>query len=243
MTEPVIYEGRDLEAMSFARNYHRWIFEIFEPYLGTRLVEVGAGAGSFSELLLERSLESLSLVEPSSNMYRLLTKHIETFQGKVRITSFNALFQDVADSIKAEQRPDSIIYINVMEHIADDMGELRAIYATLGKGGRVFIFVPAQRWLYSSFDKLVNHQRRYTKPELEGKCEAAGFRVIKSNYFDIAGILTWLVKYRLMKSETMEPGAVELYDRLVVPLSKLAESIVPPPTGKNVILIAEKISV
>lgn len=102
--------------------------------------------------------------------------------------------------------------------------------------------MPAFRWLYSSFDKLVNHQRRYTKPELEDKCEAAGFRVIKSNYFDIAGIVTWLVKYRLLKSETMEPGAVELYDRLVVPLSKLAESIMPPPTGKNVILIAEKTS-
>jgi SAM-dependent methyltransferase len=239
MTEPVIYEGRDLEAMSFARNYHRWILEIFEPYLGTRLVEVGAGSGSFSELLLERGLESLSLVEPSSKMYRLLTKHIETFQSDVRITSFNAVFPEVANFIRAEQEPDSIIYINVIEHIADDIGELRAIYETLGEGGRVFIFVPALRWLYSGFDKLVNHQRRYTKSELEGKCEEAGFRVIKSSYFDIAGIFTWLVKYRL-KSETMEPRAVELYDRLVVPLCKLAESIIPPPTGKNVILVAEK---
>lgn len=242
MTEPVIYEGRDLEAMSFARNYHRWILKIFEPYLGTRLVEVGAGAGSFSELLLERPLESLSLVEPSSNIYRLLTKHIETFPSEVRITSFNALFRDVADSIKAEQRPDSILYVNVMEHIADDVGELRAIYETLGEGGRVFIFVPALRWLYSNFDKLVDHQRRYTKPELEDKCEAAGFRVIRSNYFDIAGIFTWLVKYRLLRSESMEPAAVELYDRLVVPLSRLAESLITPPTGKNVILIAEKTS-
>jgi SAM-dependent methyltransferase len=240
MIEPVIYEGRDLEAMAFARNYHRWILKIFEPYLGMRLVEVGAGAGSFSELLLERSFESLALVEPSSNMYPLLKKHIETFQREDRITSFNALFREVAASIKAEQRPDSIIYINVMEHIADDIGELRAIYETLGEGGRVFIFVPALQWLYSAFDELVNHQRRYTKPELEDKCEAAGFRIIKSNYFDIAGIFPWLVKYRLLKSETMEPGAVELYDRLVVPLARIAENLIPPPTGKNVILIAEK---
>jgi SAM-dependent methyltransferase len=238
MTEPVIYEGRDLEAMSFARNYHRWILEIFEPYLGTRLVEVGAGVGSFSELLMERPLESLSLVEPSSNMYRLLIKHIEAFQGEIRIKSFNAVFRDVADSIKTEQRPDSIIYINVMEHIADDEGELRAIYETLGDGGRVFIFVPALRWLYSSFEPSASLH----KTRVGGKCEAAGFRVIKSNYFDMAGIFTWLVKYRLLKSENMEPGAVELYDRLIVPLSKLAENILPPPTGKNVILVAEKIS-
>jgi len=240
MSEPVIYEGRDLEAMSFARNYHRWILEIFAPYLGTRLVEVGAGTGSFSELLLERGLESLSLVEPSIKMYRLLTKHIEMFQSDVRITSFNALFPEVANVIRAEQKPDSIIYTNVIEHIEDDVGELRTIYETLGEGGRVFIFAPALQWLYGSFDKLVNHQRRYTKSELKGKCEAVGFRVIKANYFDIAGIFTWLVKYRLLKSETMEPGAVELYDRLVVPLCKFAESIIPPPTGKNVILIAEK---
>jgi SAM-dependent methyltransferase len=240
MNQAVAYEGRDLEAMSFARNYHRWILQIFEPYLGTRLVEVGAGSGSFSEFLLERPFESLSLVEPSSNMYRLLTRHLDSLRSDPRVKPFNAVFRQVADSIREEQKPDSIIYINVMEHIDDDEGELRAIRETLVRGGRVFIFVPALPWLYGSFDKLIQHQRRYTKSELEKKCEAAGFRVVKSHYFDFAGILPWWVKYRLLKSETMEARVVELYDRLFVPFIRAAESILTPPIGKNIILIAQK---
>lgn len=241
MNEAVAYEGRDLEAMSFARNYHRWILKIFEPYLGKRLVEVGAGSGSFSEFLLERSFDSLSLVEPSGEMYALLSRHLGTLPTDARVKSFNAIFRRVAERLGAEQKPDSIIYINVLEHIADDEGELRAVHSTLVPGGRVFIFVPALRWLYGSFDKLIQHQRRYTKSELEHKCEAAGFRVVKSRYFDFAGILPWWVKYRLLKSETMEPGAVQLYDRLVVPVFEVAEGILAPPVGKNVILIAEKV--
>ncbi len=72
MSEKHGYAGKDLEAMSFAVNYHRWILSIFEPYLGKRVVEVGAGTGSFSELLLEQRLESLALVEPSTAMYQQL---------------------------------------------------------------------------------------------------------------------------------------------------------------------------
>jgi SAM-dependent methyltransferase len=240
MDASVTYEGRDLEAMSFARNYHRWILQLFAPYLGRRLVEVGAGSGSFSELLLELPFDSLSLVEPSREMYGLLTRHLETFPQGAKVKPYNAVFRQVAEDIKVEQRPDSVIYINVLEHIADDEGELRAIREALAPGGRVLIFVPAMRWLYGSFDRLIQHQRRYTKNELEGKCEAAGFRVRLSRYFDLAGVLPWWVKYRLFKSEAMEPGAVAFYDRFVVPVAKVAEGILPPPVGKNIILVAEK---
>ena len=240
MSAAVTYEGRELEAMSFALNYHRWILKIFEPYLGQRLVEVGAGAGSFSEMLLEREFDSLSLVEPSREQYDLLKRNLTAQRADERVKSYNAVFRQVAETIKTEQRPDSIIYINVLEHIADDAGELRAVHATLAPGGRVFIFVPALRWLYGSFDRLIQHQRRYTKTELESKCEAAGFRVLRSRYFDLAGILPWWVKYCLLKSETMEAGAVRFYDRLVVPLARVAEGFVAPPLGKNIILVAEK---
>ena len=80
MSEKHGYAGKDLEAMSFAVNYHRWILSIFEPHLGKRVVEVGAGTGSFSELLLERRLESLSLVEPSTAMHQQLCRRMEELQ-------------------------------------------------------------------------------------------------------------------------------------------------------------------
>lgn len=239
MSEKHCYAGKDLEAMSFAVNYHRWILSLFKPYLGERIVEVGAGTGSFSELLLEQRLQSLSLVEPSTDMYQQLCRHMESASPTVK--TYNDIFENVADQIRSTERPDSIIYINVLEHIEDDVHELSVINKTLDAGGRLLIFVPAFRWLYGSYDRQINHFRRYTRTELEQKCVAAGFKVIASRYFDLLGVLPWWVKYRLMQSKNMEPGAVKFYDQRIVPIAKSLESRVTPPLGKNVLLIAERV--
>ena len=241
MSEKHGYAGKDLEAMSFAVNYHRWILSIFEPYLGTRVVEVGAGKGSFSELLLERRLESLSLVEPSTAMHQELHRRIEELSPSVTVKTYNDVFENVAEQIRSDQRPDSIIYVNVLEHIADDVNELNVINNTLAVGGRLFIFVPALRWLHGSMDRQLGHFRRYTRTELEKKCVASRFRVIASRYFDVLGVLPWWVKYRLLQSNEMEPGAVRFYDQRVVPVAKTLESRLKPPVGKNVLLVAEKV--
>ena len=235
------YAGKDLEAMSFAVNYHRWILSIFEPFLGRRVVEVGAGTGSFSELLLERRFESLSLVEPSTEMYQQLCRRVEELKPALAVKTYNDIFQQAAPQISSSQRPDSIIYVNVLEHIADDAAELGIINSALESGGRLFIFVPALQWLHGSFDRQINHFRRYSKAELERKCVSAGFRVITSRYFDLLGVLPWWVKYRLLQSSKMEPGAVRFYDERVVPIARSLESRVSPPLGKNVLLIAEKV--
>ena len=240
MSEKHGYAGKDLEAMSFAVNYHRWILSIFEPYLGTRVVEVGAGKGSFSELLLERRLESLSLVEPSTAMYQTLCRRMEELNPSVTVSTYNDVFESVAEQIRSSERPDSIIYVNVLEHIENDVNELKVINNTLEAGGRLFIFVPALRWLHGSMDRQLGHFRRYTRTELEKKCVASGFRVIASRYFDVLGVLPWWVKYRLLQSKEMEPGAVRFYDQRVVPVAKTLESSLTPPIGKNVLLIAEK---
>ena len=240
MSEKHGYAGKDLEAMSFAVNYHRWILSIFEPYLGTRLVEVGAGKGSFSELLLERRLESLSLVEPSTALYQQLCRRMEELNPSVTVKTYNDVFENVAEEIRSSERPDSIIYVNVLEHIENDVNELKVINNTLDAGGRLFIFVPALRWLHGSMDRQLAHFRRYTRTELEKKCGTSGFRVIAARYFDVLGVLPWWVKYRLLQSKEMEPGAVRFYDQRVVPVAKTLESSLTPPIGKNVLLIAEK---
>lgn len=240
MSESVDYIGKDLEAMSFAVNYHRWILREFRPFLGKHIVEVGAGTGSFSELLLEHEPHSISLVEPSQ-MYEYLAANVERMETKTDVKTYQSVFTKVADKIKAHQEPDSIIYVNVLEHVEDDEEELAAMHRTLSSNGRVFIFVPALPWLYGNFDKQVGHHRRYTKNELETKCERAGFKLIKSFYFDFAGVAPWWIKYRLMKSDNLEGGAIKIYDKLVVPITKTFESFITPPLGKNLLLIAEKV--
>ena len=241
MSESVGYVGKDLEAMSFAVNYHRWILASFAPYLGTRVVEVGAGTGSFSELLLERRPESLSLVEPSAAMFAQLSENVQQRFGAVDCRLYNETFDHVAAQIRSRQQPDSIVYVNVLEHTADDENEIRVIGETLGPRGRVFIFVPALSWLYGSFDREINHYRRYSRGDLESKCRAAGFRILASRYFDLLGVLPWWVKYRVLQSNKLEPGAVRFYDRRIVPVARKLESMVAPPLGKNLLLVAEKL--
>ena len=241
MSEKYVYAGKDLEAMSFAVNYHRWILSLFEPFLGRRIVEVGAGTGSFSEMLLERRPESLSLVEPSTGMYRQLCLRVEELKPSVPVKTYNNIFRQVASQIKSSQQPDSILYVNVLEHIEDDFAELALVNSVLERGGRLFIFVPAFQWLHGSYDRKINHFRRYSRSELEQKCMAAGFTVIAAKYFDLLGVLPWWVKYRLIQSKKMEPGAVRFYDRRVVPIARNLESWFSPPLGKNILLVAERV--
>ncbi|MCU1289296.1 MAG: putative Methyltransferase family protein [Acidobacteria bacterium] len=239
MSEKVVYVGKDLEAMSFAVNYHNWILDEFRPFLGKNVVEVGSGTGSFSELLLAEKPEVLNLVEPSE-MFAYLKQNLSQMKTGAETNFYHAIFAQVKDTIAQGKKPDSIIYVNVLEHIEDDSGELEMIYETLEKGGRCFIFVPALMSLYGEFDRKIGHFRRYTKTELERKCAAAGFKVLKSKYFDFAGIFPWYVKYKLLKSDSLESGAVEAYDKYAVPLISRFESFFNFPVGKNILLIAEK---
>lgn len=240
MNRKVEYIGRDLEAMSFAINYHKWIFNEFKPFLGEHIVEVGAGTGAFSELLLENKPKSITLIEPSE-MFNFLEQNVLRIDTKTPISLYQSIFTEVAKKIAEQKKVDSIVYVNVMEHIENDELELKTISDTLNKGGRCFIFVPALMPLYGEFDRKIGHFRRYTKKGLENKCKSAGFRILKSTYFDFAGIAPWFLKYRILKSDSLGSNAVTLYDKAFVPLIRKMEEIIKVPIGKNVLVIAEKI--
>jgi SAM-dependent methyltransferase len=235
------YTGRELEAMAEASNYHRWILAVFKPFLGRHVVEVGAGLGSFSALILgQHPCETLSLVEPSDEMHRELAERTWRTHTTTQVETYHANFIDAASLIKARQTPDSVIYVNVLEHIADDVLELETVRQTLSDDGRIFLFVPALQWLYGAFDERVGHVRRYSKRQLEDKLERSGFKTLRSSYFDLAGVAPWWIKYRLLKSATMGQRGVKFYDRFIVPAARRIESISSPPIGKNVIVIAQK---
>jgi SAM-dependent methyltransferase len=222
--------------MAFAVNYHRWILERLTPFLGKRIIEVGAGVGSFSELLLETRPESLTALEPSPDMYAALVHYLAA-HDKAGVSQAQ---QCTLAEMKASDQPDSIVYVNVLEHIKDDQAELRTAHSLLVFGGRVLIFVPANRWLMGSMDRQLGHFRRYTMEELTSKCQSAGFIIRLASYFDVAGILPWWAMYCVLKSQRMDPAAVRLYDRWVVPMARVLESALKPPLGKNIVLVGEK---
>lgn len=227
------YFGRDLEAMAFAARYHRWILGEFHPYLGRAVAEVGAGTGSFTKLLLER-VARLTAFEPSANMFPQLA---ESMAGRPGVTLVNDFFGPAATSTEA--RFDTVLYVNVLEHVEDDSGEVAAMYQALESGGHALVFVPALASLYSDLDRTLGHFRRYHRKSLRSLFEQAGFEIVKCNYFDFAGIVPWYLAFVLMK-KTISPGKVSIYDRLVVPVMRILEGLIPPPVGKNLLLVAKK---
>jgi hypothetical protein len=110
----------------------------------------------------------------------------------------------------------------------------------LNSQGYLLLFVPALAWLYSDFDKQIDHFRRYTKQDISGLVRDVGFTLVKAQYFDLAGIIPWYINFVLLQN-SIGSGSVSLYDKLVVPTMRLIERMVPPPIGKNVLLIGKKV--
>jgi SAM-dependent methyltransferase len=226
--------------MTFASKYRRWIMDSLKPYIGRHIVEVGAGTGAFSELLLAAGPASLTVLEPSSNLYSRLIKLLGPIDPTGVVQVYQSDFTDAWNENTQIQTPDTAVYINVLEHIEDDETELKTIFKALAPGGRILIFVPALPFLMSSMDRGLGHFRRYTLPALEEKCSSAGFIIKTARYFDLLGVAPWWIKYRLLRSNTMAAGAVRAHDRWVVPVSRTIESLIKVPFGKNIILVGEK---
>jgi hypothetical protein len=226
------YSGKELEVMSFATNYHKWIVDELKPFLGDNAVEVGAGVGNLSSLLLETQLKHLHAFEPATNLFPLLSKNM---QGISRVSTINEYFRPdlVPGAI------DSVLYINVLEHIENDSAELVMANKSLRDGGYLLLFVPALQWLFSAADLSVGHYRRYYKNSLINLVEDAGFSIESANYFDLAGIIPWYVNFVLLKN-SFNTSSVTLYDRLIVPPMRVFERLFKPPIGKNVLIVAKK---
>jgi SAM-dependent methyltransferase len=230
-----VYEGRDLEAMFFAQNYHRWIIEQFRSCIGKIAGEVGGGSGNFSEILLETGLiEKLTIIEPSAEMYQQLKIKMANRRD---VKTIQAFLSDIVRQY--HEYFDTLFYVNVLEHVEKDEGELQLIHNCLRNGGYLCLFVPALSWLYSDFDRDIGHFRRYGKSALRDLLQGNGFQVVELKYMDLAGVFGWYIFYRLL-GKKMKAAEVMFYDKYVVPLMKTAEKLITPPLGKNLLAIARK---
>jgi SAM-dependent methyltransferase len=229
-----VYEGRDLEAMAFARNYHAWIRDEISGLTGGDVAEVGAGDGLFSRMLLEAGPRSLTLFEPSAAMH---ARQPAELRADPRVRRANARLGDCIDEFDSQF--DAVLYINVLEHIPDDAAELALVRRVLRPGGRVAIFVPALSWLMSDFDRSIGHHRRYRRQPLRALLESTGFTIERLHYFDGPGVIPWLVAMRWLRLG-LSPRSVALYDGIAVPILRRVEPIVRPPIGKNLLAIARR---
>jgi SAM-dependent methyltransferase len=231
----VVYEGNDLEVLADMPNYYSWIMETFSPHVRGSVVEYGAGVGSVSARL-EPLATTLTLVEPSAN----LTDQLRTrFALVPKVEVVGASLETHVEHIEPGTI-DTMVLVNVLEHVEDDRKALASMIAALRTGGHLLVFVPAMQFLMSRLDRSLGHFRRYHKTDLVAKVRDAGGVIERCHYFDLPGILPWFVLNKLLGSMTFNPKLLEINDRYVVPISRGIERIVSPPLGKNLILVASK---
>ena len=234
------YAGQDLEALADLPRYTGWILEQFQDVLHGRVIEVGAGIGNVALRYLDR-VESALLVEPAANLCEKLRVRVA---GRPNVAVVEALLHDVPVALTV-QPFDAAIMVNVLEHIPDDAAVLARLFALLKPGAALCIFVPAVPQLFGSLDEIVDHVRRYTRDELDGKLRTAGFHVQRLDYLDTLGIVPWFIAGRVLRRKKYDALGAQAYDRLGVPLTRALEAIlgrVMPrtPIGKSLVAVAVK---
>ena len=178
---------------------------------------------------------SLFVLEPDQALFEDLSKRFANFSPVEVIRGTVGTFNETT-------RYGSVIYINVLEHISDDVDELRRVSKFLVPDGTVVIFSPALPSLYGTMDGLSGHFRRYTKKELISKLQSAGLQLVHVEYFDPVGVLPYFFAYRILKIRTIGGGGMFLYDNIILPISTVLERLTRGRLiGKNLLIVGKKI--
>ena len=217
-------------------NYFTWVVKLFQGYVRGTIIDHGAGTGSLSAALLGAHAGSVIAVEPDPQLVEVLH---ERFDANPDATVFAGTLDDYI-ARHGTSCVDSIVSSNVIEHIEDDVACLQAMWELLRPGGAVGIYVPARPELFGSLDAAVGHHRRYTREELEAKLVASGFRVISVKYRNLVSVLPWLLVGRVLKREKIGNGSLKLFDRVIFPVCRRLEDLIPPSYGLNLVAIGVK---
>jgi 2-polyprenyl-3-methyl-5-hydroxy-6-metoxy-1,4-benzoquinol methylase len=212
--EPESHET--LRRMAAAENYNAWLLERSRPHLGQRVLDVGAGIGTFSESL-SSACELVVAAEPDPELASALKRRFAS-RSNVMVVEIDA--ESFADA--ALPRPfDSVVCFNVLEHIADDAGALDAFRAQLRPGGKLLLLVPAHPALFGSADRMLGHERRYRKSVFRALLTERGFATEVLRHVNPVGALGWLVSGRLLHREQIPEAPLRAFDRLVPVLRML----------------------
>jgi hypothetical protein len=132
-----------------------------------------------------------------------------------------------------------VVYVNVLEHIEDDRGEIAKAASVLDPGGAVAVLVPAMPGLYGPIDFKSGHFRRYRARDLREIVEAAGLIPVRVEYFDPIGVVPYWLNYRVLNKSGISSGGVWTFDRVLVPAMKFVDHAGSSwPIGKNVLCVA-----
>lgn len=220
-----------LDSLDGAKNYASWIYSMIEPFLGNRVLEIGAGHGTFTKLLLRS--RTVTATDFSSRCVQRLK---EQFAEESRV---NVVHSDVTEDFDLGVF-ESAVLTNVLEHLDDDKAVLTRLKESLVPGGHVIVFVPAFPSLYSEFDGLIGHRRRYRRRALGSLAESAGYHVVVNRYVNSIGFFGWWLIVKQLRQTPKQSPLVQVFDRVIVPVLSTVERRWAPPFGQSLLLVARR---
>ena len=209
-------QSETLRRMSRADHYNAWLVERSLPYLGARVLDLGAGIGTFTSLLTGNGRQVVAL-EPDPALRPALERR---FAGSASVQVLPHTVESLAGG-GLDEPFDSVVCFNVLEHIDNDLEALRTVRRLLRPGGALLLLVPAHPALYGAVDRAVAHRRRYRREPFRRLLGAAGMTVGELRYVNPVGAAGWLVSSRILQREQVPAGPLLLYDRLVPALRRL----------------------
>lgn len=224
------YIGNELDLFSHAVHWKNYWAKIIKPYLGARILDVGAGIGATAQVLSQLKCEHYLALEPDADFVnRMQRANVDGF--------FNSSFECLAgrtENLGMDDYFDTILYIDVLEHIENDKNELAQVAKHLLPGGYIVILSPAHQWLYTPFDKAVGHIKRYDKKSIL-LAKPENLIVERICYLDSVGLLASLGNRLIIRSSTPNKTQITIWDNWFVPCSTVVDMITRYKLGKSIL--------
>lgn len=230
------YIGSELELFSEARNWKAYYRQSIKKYLGAEVLEVGAGIGSTTEFLCRGNHQRWLCLEPDPQLAKTLNSYIASGS----LPQCCELKVGTLLDLNPKEKFDNIIYIDVLEHIKDDKSEIKNVYSHLKEGGFLVVLAPAHQWLFTPFDEAIGHYRRYNKRMLKAIITSEEFKCISLRYLDCVGLIASLGNRLLLKSKMPNKQQILLWDKVMVPISKIVDPLIQYSMGKSILGIWQK---
>ncbi len=211
--------------------YNRWTLELFKEHLKGSVLEVGCGIGNFTKLLSDFSdLTALDVEDDYIDKVKDMVKSAKVGKGDIEKGTY---FFD------KNSKFDSIICLNVLEHINDDKKALENIYRLLRNEGKLILLVPIHKMLYGEIDRSISHFRRYEVDEVKMMLNKLNFKILKIRKLNSLGAIGWFIAGKILGQRSVGKGNMRIFNAIVHPFMFL-EKFIEPPFGTSVLVVAQK---
>jgi 2-polyprenyl-3-methyl-5-hydroxy-6-metoxy-1,4-benzoquinol methylase len=228
------FASDDLETMSEAHRYQAHVLGLFRPYIGKRVLEVGAGIGTMSRSLVEMA-DRVVGIEPNQ---ACATRALAVLGSHPRFELRVCHLEECDRTSLIAEHFDTVACINVLEHIEDDVSALRLFADIVGPSrGHVLVFVPAVQAAYGPLDAELGHHRRYLKGSLAKTFVAAGLELVLLKYTNPIGLLGWIYNSWIKKATSHSAQQIRLFESLVAPWALPLERALPVPIGLSLVAV------